>query len=121
MIESWADTLTNGDVQGAAGYFALPSIAENGASPVTLRSRADVVAFNRALPCGAKLVRAQPLGRFIAATFRLIERPGGSCGSGAGQIARTAFVIKDGKIAQWRRLPSPPGGGGGSGDGGPIV
>ncbi len=121
MIEGWANTLTDGDVRGAAGYFALPSIAENGTGPLTLRSRADVVAFNRALPCGAKLVRARPLGRFIAATFRLTERPGGSCGPGAGQIARTAFVIKDGKIAQWRRLPNPLGGGGGSGGGGPIV
>jgi hypothetical protein len=118
VIEGWVDALSEGDVDGAAGYFALPSVAENGALPVTLDSRADVIAFNRSLPCGAKLVRARPLGRFIAATFRLTDRPGGDCGSGSGQLARTAFVIRDGKIAQWRRLPNPPRNDGG---GGPIV
>jgi hypothetical protein len=118
VIEGWVETLSKGDVEGAAGYFALPSVAENGAPPVILRSHADVIAFNSSLPCGAKLVRARPLGRFIAATFRLTDRPGGGCGSGIGQLARTAFVIRDGKIAQWRRLPNPPRNGGGRG---PIV
>lgn len=118
VIEGWVETLARGDVEGAAGYFALPSVVENGAAPVTLRSRDDAIAFNRSLPCGAKLVRARPEGRFIAATFRLTERPGGDCGSGAGQVARTAFVIRDGKIVQWRRLPNPPNRRGG---GGPIV
>ena len=121
MIENWVDTLSDGDVVGAADYFAVPSVAENGTAPVTLRSRADVLAFNRSLPCGAKLLRAQPLGRFIAATFRLTERPGGACDGGAGQLARTAFVIRDGKIVQWRRLANPPGGGGGGSSGGPLV
>jgi hypothetical protein len=119
VIEGWIETLSDGDVSGAADYFAVPSVAENGAAPVTLRSRADVLAFNRSLPCGAKLVRARPLGRFIAATFRLTERPGGACDGGAGQLARTAFVIRDGKIVQWRRLTNPPPAGRGSG--GPLV
>lgn len=118
VIEDWINTLSDGDVKGAADYFAVPSVVENGATPVTLRSRADVLAFNRSLPCGAKLVRARPLGRFIAATFRLTQRPGGACGPGAGGLARTAFVIRDGKIVQWRRLTNPPRGGGA---GGPLV
>lgn len=121
MIEGWIDTLSDGDVKGAADYFAVPSVAENGTGPVNLRSRADVLAFNRSLPCGAKLVRARPIGNFIAATFRLTERPGGACGPGAGGLARTAFVIRDGKIVQWRRLTNPPQSGGGGGAGGPLV
>jgi hypothetical protein len=118
VIEGWVTALSKGDSEAASAYFAVPSVAENGSAPVTLRSHADVVAFNSSLPCGAKLVRARPLGRFIAATFRLTERPGGACGPGSGQLARTAFVIRDGKIVQWRRLPNPPRGGGGNG---PIV
>jgi hypothetical protein len=118
VIEGWVEALSEGDVGGAAGYFALPSVAENGTAPLALRSRADVVAFNRSLPCGARLVRASPLGRFIAATFRLTDRPGGDCGSGSGLLARTAFVVRNGKIVQWRRLPSPARRGGGRG---PIV
>ena len=108
VIEGWVQALSAGDVGGAADYFAIPSIVENGTAPVTLRSHADVIAFNRSLPCGARLVRARPVGRFIAATFMLTERPGGACGSGAGQPARTAFVIRGEKIVQWRRLPNPP-------------
>jgi hypothetical protein len=119
VIDGWVTALSKGDAQAASAYFALPSVVENGTAPVTLRSHADVVAFNSSLPCGAKLVRTRPLGRFTAATFRLTERPGGACGPGSGQLARTAFVIHDGKIVQWRRLPNPPrGGGAGSG---PIV
>ena len=106
VIDEWDRTLAKGDVKGAAEFFALPSIVENGTPPLTLRSRADAVEFNRSLPCGAKLIDAEPRGRFIAATFRLIERPGpGTCGSGVGATARTAFLIRDGKIVQWRRLP----------------
>jgi hypothetical protein len=122
VIENWIGTLSDGDVEGAAGYFALPSVTQNGTAPVTLRSRSDATAFNSSLPCGAELLRARPVGLIIVATFRLTERPGGDCGSGVGQLARTAFVIRDGKIVQWRRLLSPPGGpGGGSGGKGPIV
>jgi hypothetical protein len=108
VIEGWVQTLAQGDVDGAADYFATPSVVENGAAPITLRSHADAVDFNRSLPCGAELVRARRLGRFIVATFRLTERPHGDCGSGTGQVARTAFVIRGGKITQWRRLPDPP-------------
>jgi hypothetical protein len=107
VIRGWVDTLADGDVDGAADYFAVPSVVQNATPPLTLRSRADVVAFNRSLPCGAKLVKARPVGRIIVATFRLKERPGGACGSGVGLLARTAFVIKDGRIVQWRRLPNP--------------
>ncbi len=119
VIEGWVNSLTKGNVASAAGYFAVPSEVENGGPPLTLRSRADAVAFNSSLPCGAKLVKATPVHDFIAATFRLTDRPGGGCGSGVGQLARTAFQIRGGKIEQWRRLPNPSQtGGAGSG---PIV
>ena len=118
VIDEWAKTLRRGDVSGAADLFALPSVVENGTPPINLRSRADAISFNRSLPCGAKLVRARPDGRYIAATFRLTERPGGACGSGVGELARTAFLIRDGKIAEWHRLPDR---GGGASPSGPIV
>ncbi len=109
VIEGWTEALSEGDVAAASDYFAVPSVAQNGTAPLTLRTRDDITAFNRSLPCGAELVRARPAGRFIAATFRLTERPGGSCGPGSGNLARTAFVIENGKIVQWRRLPDPSG------------
>ncbi len=105
VIDGWVTTLAKGDVEGAASYFAVPSVAENGTPPLRLATRAGVIAFNASLPCGARLIRARRAGRFTNATFRLTDRPGGSCGAGTGAIARTAFRIRDGKIVEWRRLP----------------
>ncbi len=109
MIEDWATALREGDVEGAAEYFELPSVAQNGTPPLQLESRRDVVLFNRALPCGAELISAEQDGRFTVATFELTERPGpGECGDGVGNEARTAFVIEDGLITEWIRAAGEP-------------
>ncbi len=83
---------------------------ENGPPPIELRTRAAVIAFNRALPCGAKLIDTEPAPRgFFIATFRLTERPGeGNCGSGTGETARTAFRVRDGQITEWLRVQDIP-------------
>jgi hypothetical protein len=104
VIKAWVDTLRRGDVEGAAEYFAIPSVAENGIL-FEIEDAGDAVDFNEALPCGAELVSAESQGKFTTATFRLTERPGpGTCGDGVGESAQTAFVIEDGKIVEWRRV-----------------
>jgi hypothetical protein len=106
VIRAWANTLRTGDVEAAAHYFALPSVVSNGTAPVTLRTRSQARRFNESLPCGAVLERTYREGRYTAAVFRLTERPGsGRCGSGVGAKARTAFLVRAGKIRQWRRVP----------------
>jgi hypothetical protein len=107
VVRSWADTLRRGDVRGAARLFALPSQVSNGWTPIRLRNRAQVRIFNRSLPCGARLIGTEPAPHgFLYATFRLTERPGaGSCGSGTGNTARTAFRVRDGHITDWLRVP----------------
>ena len=105
VIDDWASTLSEGDVAGAAAYFAIPSVAENGPALIHVRDSGDARLFNASLPCGATLVEADPEGEFIVATFRLTERPGpGTCGAGTGDTAKTAFVVEDGKIKEWRRV-----------------
>lgn len=111
VIDEWSGALRGGDVAAAAGYFARPSIAENGSVLIRIETDADAEAFNESLPCGATLVDATTKGDFTTATFELSERPGpGSCGSGVGALAKTSFIISDGKIAEWRRvgLVAPP-------------
>jgi hypothetical protein len=111
VIDGWVTSLRHGDVDAAADYFAIPSVAENGPILVRIRSVDDARRFNESLPCGARLIRAESAGRFTTATFRLTERPGpGSCGPGTGSLAKTSFVIRDGKIAQWRRVGAGGGG-----------
>jgi limonene-1,2-epoxide hydrolase len=112
VIDAWVSALASGDVDAAARYFAIPSIAENGPILVRIESLEAARRFNRSLPCGAELVGAETAGDFTTATFRLTERPGaGTCGSGTGETAATAFVIERGKIVEWRRvdlLEEPP-------------
>ena len=63
-------------------------------------------------PAAPRLVGAETAGQFTTATFRLTERPGpGTCGSGAGELAKTSFVIRDREIVQWRRVGTGAGGG----------
>ncbi len=104
VIRGWIGALSEGDVEAAAGYFAVPSTAQNGPLLVRIRDESDAVAFNESLPCGGAIVSAETVGDFTTATFELSERPGGGCGGGTGGTASTSFVIEDGKIAEWRRV-----------------
>lgn len=105
VVRAWATTLQRGDVEGAARFFALPSAVSNGTRPIELKTRLQVRAFNRSLPCGAVLLSTRAAGDgFFVATFRLTERPGGDCGSGAGNTASTAFHLTDGLIDHWLRI-----------------
>lgn len=110
VIDEWSKTLSDGDIDGAAGFFAIPSIAENGPQ-LQIETLNDAKIFNASLPCGATLVEATTEGDFTVATFKLGERPGaGRCGAGTDGEAQTAFRIEDGKIAEWRRVVSGGGG-----------
>jgi hypothetical protein len=105
VIKGWADELRAGDVTAASKRFSLPTVVQNGTPALTLTSRGQVEAFNQSLPCGARLTAAVSTGRFTVATFVLTERPGpGECGDGVGEAAKTAFVVRDGLITQWRRV-----------------
>ena len=110
IVRRWADTLRRGDVKAATAFFAVPSFVANGGPPAHLTTHAAVLDFNRSLPCGARLVRADRAHHgFVIATFVLTERPGpGSCGSGTGATARTAFRVKDGLITDWLRVEDLP-------------
>jgi hypothetical protein len=110
VIRAWADTLRHGDINGAARYFALPSLVSNGTTPIKLETRAEARFFNATLPCGAIMIATEPAPQhFVIATFRLTERPGkGQCGGGVGATARTAFRIRRGHITDWLRVPDEP-------------
>lgn len=110
VISGWVDALRAGDTEEAAGYFAIPSTAENGPLLTKIDSKQAAVAFNESLPCGAKLISARSEGDFTTATFRLTERPGGDCGTGTGGKASTSFEIEGGKIVEWRRVETPSAG-----------
>ena len=105
VIKGWADELRSGDVSAASERFAIPAIVQNGTAPLRLTTRPQVETFNQSLPCGARLTAARTSGKYTIATFVLTERPGpGECGNGVGEAAKTAFVIHEGHITEWRRV-----------------
>jgi hypothetical protein len=127
VIRGWSDALRRGDVRGAAHYFALPSDFVNGTGTdgqpelILIRTPAEAEAANEALPCGAKLISTSRHGRYVNALFKLTARSGpggGGCDAGAGQTARTDFLIAHGLIVEWIRAPDQPGDNGSPGSGG---
>jgi hypothetical protein len=46
VIRGWSDALRGGDIDRASGYFAVPSLVENGSPPVELNSVGEVKIFN---------------------------------------------------------------------------
>ena len=111
VIRGWVDALRQGRLEKASRYFALPATVANGSAPVRLQSRAGVRQFNESLPCGARLVRTRRDHGYTIGVFRLTDRPGGDCGTGAGGLAATAFQLEHGKIVTWIRVPVPGQGG----------
>ena len=118
VITGWSQALRRGDVHGAARFFQIPSVFVDGPGAVTaIHSLAEAVSVNEALPCGARLISASQHGPYVDGLFRLTGRagPGGTnCGTGAGQTARTFFLIRAGHIVQWLRAPDEPGDNGSS-------
>jgi hypothetical protein len=112
VIRGWSDELRHGHVKAAARYFSVPALVANASLPPTyLKTIEAVEAFNRTLPCGARLVRTRRAGQgFVVGIFVLTERPGaGECGSGTGQTAAVAFQIRNRRITQWVRVePDAP-------------
>ncbi len=109
VIRGWSDALRAGRVREASRYFDIPALVSNPAPVFRLVDRDAVRQFNRGLPCGAVLVGTERgTNTLVIATFRLTERPGrGSCGTGTGAFARTAFLIRRGLIVQWLRMADP--------------
>ncbi len=114
VIRRWADALRRGDVRAAAALFQFPSFFAPGPDQeVTIHNLREAEAANATLPCGAKLISVVRVGgALVQALFRLTGRPGrggSSCDPGAGQTARTNFVIRAGHIHVWLRAPDAPG------------
>ena len=107
VIKGWSDSLRDGRVDEAAGYFQIPVLVANNAPDAVLGTEDAVKEFNRTLPCGAKLIKTRrgPEG-FVVGIFRLTERRNAPapCGNGVGETASVAFQINKGHITMWVRV-----------------
>ncbi|MEX2253497.1 MAG: hypothetical protein WD649_05040 [Thermoleophilaceae bacterium] len=109
VIRSW-NTALNAERYGlAADHFARPSVIEQ-VREVRLPDRRAAIAFNRSLPCKAKLTDVEAEAGSTVAAFELAPGPGG--GQSCTGDARVRFVIEGGRIKEWRQLPGSRGPGG---------
>ena len=104
-MRAWSHALNTGDNERAAALFARNAHVFQGGRALLLRSRADAVAFNAALPCSGKILSVTTKGDTATATFLLGDRPESAC-DGPGQHARAQFEVRKGKIVVWRQLPT---------------
>jgi hypothetical protein len=104
VIRGWLLALNRDDYVGAADYFAVGAIIDQG-DPFRLPSPAAARIFNAGLPCRADLadVEDEP-GPKSLASFRLRAGPGGPCSG----IVKVRFTIREGKFTEWRQLPEEP-------------
>ena len=113
VIRRWLAAIRRSDFERAASYFSVPARVQNGGPPETLDNPALVIAWNAALPCGARLTKLSGApGGYTVAEFVLTDRAGASCGSGIGAPAASAIKVERGLITEWYRLPDgapPPG------------
>jgi hypothetical protein len=108
VVRAWSAALRAGDVDAATALWAVPSKVQNGTPVLTLSSLAYVRVFNASLPCGSVVTSTGGAKGFTIATFRLTSRKGSMCDAAAGASARSAILVRGGKIVAWYRLPDDP-------------
>ena len=107
VVRAWSQELNSGDNDAAAKLFAPGAQVVQAGTAIRLRTHADALAWNAALPCSGKLVSIKTSGDTTRATFVLGERPNKKC-DGPGQRATAIFRVRRGKIVLWHQTSSGP-------------
>jgi hypothetical protein len=108
VIRRWAAAVRAAEWERAADLFAPNARVQNGGPVERLESRAFAIVWNASLPCGATVEEVGGARGYAIVRFRLTDRKGSSCGRGAGNAARSAIRVEDGRITGWYRLADPP-------------
>lgn len=106
VVRAWNEALNADDNRGAADLFAPNAEVVQGARVLRLRTHADAVAWNSALPCSGRIVAIRSKGQTATATFVLGDRQHSRC-DGPGQRATAIFRVVKGKIVLWHQTGTP--------------
>lgn len=107
VIRGWSTAVNDADYERAGSFFAAGAVVEQQPLELRLPDQAAAARFSSGLPCRADVTDVEDEGRSSLAVFRLREGRSGACAEGGR--ARVRFVIREGKIAEWRQLPETPG------------
>ena len=106
VVRAWSQALNTDDNRGAADLFAPNAEVVQGSTVFRLRTHADAVRWNSALPCSGRIVSIRSKGQTATATFQLGDRPHSRC-DGPGEKATAIFRVVKGKIVLWHQTGSP--------------
>ena len=107
VVRRWSAAIRRADFRAAADLFTVPSLVQNGGPVERLDTPPKVLVWNASLPCGAVVTKVRGARGYAIVDFRLTDRRGSSCGTGRGARARSALLIRRGRIREWYRLPDP--------------
>ena len=105
VVRAWSQALNDDDNDRAADLFARDAQIVQAGRELTLKTHADAVAWNAALPCSGKIVSIDSHGNTATATFLLGDRRHSSC-DGPGERASAIFKVVKGKIVLWHQTPA---------------
>jgi limonene-1,2-epoxide hydrolase len=106
VVRAWSQALNTDDNERAADLFAPGAEVVQPGQVLKLRTHADAVAWNAALPCAGRIVSIKTSGHTATATFQLADRRKSRC-DGPGQRATAIFRVVKGKIVLWHQTASP--------------
>jgi limonene-1,2-epoxide hydrolase len=107
VVRAWSQELNTGDNQAAAKLFAPNAQIVQAGTTLRLRTQAQAVAWNAALPCSGRIVSIKTSGDTTRATFILGDREKRKC-DGPGQRATAIVRVKKGKIVLWHQTSAQP-------------
>jgi hypothetical protein len=82
VVRAWSAAVNRGDDEAAAALFGPKVEFVAGDYQTVLRTRAEVLAFNRAIGWCGPIVRLARNGDEVVAQFALASRPSGHCERG---------------------------------------
>jgi len=103
VARAWSNAVNTGDNEAAANLFAPGAQVVQNGRLIRLRTHADAVSWNAALPCSGRILAVAKAKGAATVTFRLGNRPTGAC-DGPGSTVRALFRVRDGKIVLWHQL-----------------
>ncbi|HEY2938929.1 MAG TPA: nuclear transport factor 2 family protein [Gaiellaceae bacterium] len=105
VVRAWSQALNDDDNDRAADLFAPDAQIVQAGHEVTLKTHAEAVAWNAALPCSGKIVSIDSHGNTATATFLLGDRRHSRC-DGPGERSTAIFKVVKGKIVLWHQTPA---------------
>ena len=107
VVRAWSHALNQDDNETAGKLFAPGAEIVQGGTAIRLRTRADAVEWNAALPCSGRILSIRSRGNTATATFLLGDRRHSRC-DGPGERATAIFRVRRGKIVLWHQTDSAP-------------